>query len=39
MEVHQVARTLAGAIVTDGIVRHTYRLRDGLIARMDVTEP
>ena len=34
--VHQVVRSLAGEVVADDQVVHTYRMRDGLIARMDV---
>jgi ketosteroid isomerase-like protein len=39
VDVHQVvhdART--GELVSDSHVRHRYRLRDGLVARMDVLE-
>jgi len=39
VEVHQVARALDGTVLGDGVVRHTYTFRDGLVARMDVTEP
>jgi hypothetical protein len=38
VRVHQVVRTLHGAVVGDGHVTHVYELRDGLIARMDVQE-
>jgi hypothetical protein len=38
VEVHQVARTLDGTLLWDGVVRHTYTFRDGLVARMDVTD-
>jgi hypothetical protein len=34
--VHQVVRSLAGDVVADDRVLHTYRFRDGLICRMDV---
>jgi ketosteroid isomerase-like protein len=40
VEVHQVvheART--GELISDGRVRHRYRLEDGLVVRMDVLEP
>jgi hypothetical protein len=39
VEVDQVVRDLAGAVVASGRVLHVYRLRDGLVARMDVEEP
>lgn len=38
VEVHQVVRSLDGAIVNDRMVRHVYTLRDGLVARMDIVE-
>jgi ketosteroid isomerase-like protein len=38
IEVHQVARALDGTILSDGIVKHVYGFRGGLIARMDVSE-
>jgi hypothetical protein len=31
-----VVRDRDGAVVNDGTVRHVYRLRDGLIAHMEV---
>jgi hypothetical protein len=36
VEVHQVVHDLKGNLLVDTIVYHTYRLRDGLIARMDI---
>jgi len=36
VEVHQVIRTLDGAVLSDGRVRHVYRFKNGLIARLDV---
>jgi hypothetical protein len=36
VEVHQVVRDLAGALLSDAIVRHAYRISDGLIERMDI---
>jgi hypothetical protein len=36
--VHQVVRSPAGALIAEGDVVHVYRLRDGLVARMDVEE-
>jgi ketosteroid isomerase-like protein len=38
VEVHQVVRDLEGAVLSDGRVRHAYRFRDGLVARMDIEE-
>jgi hypothetical protein len=34
--VHQVVRTPAGDVLSDGDVLHVYALRDGLVERMDV---
>jgi ketosteroid isomerase-like protein len=34
--VHQMVRDLEGAVIADGMVRHRYVIRDGLIQRMDV---
>ena len=34
--VHQIVRRPDGSGVSAGQVRHRYRLRDGLIARMDI---
>ncbi len=40
VDVHQVVRDeRTGELLSDAHVRHRYRLRDGLIARMDVLEP
>ena len=36
VDVHQVVRDRAGAVLVDQIVRHVYRLRGGLVARMDI---
>jgi hypothetical protein len=40
VQVHQVVRALtgdqAGQVVVDTTVRHVYRLRDGLIERMEI---
>ena len=36
--VHQTARTLAGEVVDDRTVTHTYTIRDGRITRMDVSD-
>jgi hypothetical protein len=37
--VRQVVRSLRGQLLGEGEVVHVYRLRDGLICRMDVEEP
>jgi hypothetical protein len=37
--VRQVVRSLEGQLLSDGEVLHVYRVRDGLIERMDVEEP
>ena len=34
--VHQVVKSLRGEVLSDGVVRHVYTLRDGLMARMEV---
>jgi ketosteroid isomerase-like protein len=39
VEVHQLAWSLAGEVLWDNRVRHLYKLRDGLVARMDIEEP
>jgi len=40
VNVHQVVKALtgeqAGQVIVDTMVRHAYRLRDGLIERMDI---
>ena len=37
VDVHQVVRDAStGELISDGHVRHRYRLRDGLVVRMDV---
>ena len=36
VEVHQVVRDLEGKVLADRIVRHVYRVRGGLIERMDI---
>ena len=36
VEVHQVVRDLAGAVISDGIVHHVYSFRDGRVVRMDI---
>jgi hypothetical protein len=38
VDVHQVVRDRDGAVLADQMVRHTYTIRDGLIARMEVGE-
>ncbi|MDE3186996.1 MAG: nuclear transport factor 2 family protein [Acidobacteriota bacterium] len=36
VEVHQIVRNLEGTVLVDTIVHHAYRIRDGLIERMDI---
>jgi hypothetical protein len=38
VEVRQVVRNLDGEVIADRLVTHVYAFRDGLIARMDVSE-
>ena len=38
VSVQQVVRDKSGAVVTDTTVDHVYKLRDGLVERMDVRE-
>jgi hypothetical protein len=39
VEVHQVARSLDGALLGEGRVVHVYAFSGDLISRMDVEEP
>jgi hypothetical protein len=36
VQVHQLVRDLDGAVLADGMVRHVYEMRSGLVARMDI---
>jgi len=36
VEVHQVVRDLEGKLIVDKTVHHAYRIRGGLIERMDI---
>ncbi|HET7585881.1 MAG TPA: nuclear transport factor 2 family protein [Gemmatimonadaceae bacterium] len=36
VDVHQVVRDRSGVVIADRMVQHVYRLRDGLVARMDI---
>ena len=36
VDVHQVVRDLAGAVVRDQMVQHVYTVRDGLIQGMEI---
>ena len=36
--VHQVVHDIEGNLLVDTTVYHTYRFRDGLIARMDISQ-
>ena len=38
VQVHQVVHDREGRLLADQQVRHIYRLRDGLIERMDIEE-
>ena len=37
--VHQVVHGLDGALLADREVAHVYELREGLVVRMDVSQP
>src|ERR1700760_1108720 len=39
VEVHQVVHDTQGNLLLDTTVYHTYRFRDRLIARMDISQP
>ena len=39
VEVHQVVRDLQSNLLLDTTVYHTYQFRDGLIVRMDISQP
>ena len=36
VRVHQVVRNPAGAVISEGVVEHSYQIADGLITRMDI---
>ena len=36
VEVHQVVHDLTGKLLLDKVVHHAYRIREGLIVRMDI---
>jgi len=38
VEVHQVVHDITGNLLLDTTLYHTYQFRDGLIARMDISE-
>lgn len=38
VDVHQVVRDLAGNILMDTMVRHVYRMQEGLVIHMDIQE-
>ena len=38
VEVRQVVRNLDAEVIADRLVTHMYAFRDGLVARMDVSE-
>lgn len=39
VDVHQVVRDLAGAILSEGMVQHVYTIDAGLIRRMEIRTP
>jgi len=39
VDVHQVVRNPDGEVLADQRVQHVYSIREGLVERMDVTEP
>jgi ketosteroid isomerase-like protein len=36
VDVHQVVRERSGALLVDQMVRHVYRMRDGLVTSMEI---
>ena len=38
LEVHQLVKDMAGEVLSDSVVYHTYTFVDGKIARMDISE-
>ena len=39
VEVHQIVKDLQGNVLFDGIVKHLYTIKDGLIRNMDIEKP
>jgi len=39
VEVHQKVKDVQGKVLFDGIVKHIYRLKDGLIQSMEIENP
>jgi hypothetical protein len=39
VEVHQVVKDLQGKVLFDGIVKHIYTIKDGLMQHMDIEKP
>jgi ketosteroid isomerase-like protein len=39
VRVHQVVKDLDGNVLSDQIVQHAYRFKDGLVARMEIAGP
>jgi ketosteroid isomerase-like protein len=39
VEVHQVVRDLSGALISEQLVQHLYRLDNGLILHMEIRAP
>jgi len=38
VDVHELLRDLAGELVSDGVVRHVYTFRGGLVTHMAIRE-
>ncbi len=36
IELHQIVKDLAGTTIFDGIVKHVYTVKDGLLVRMEI---
>ncbi|TSJ41041.1 nuclear transport factor 2 family protein [Mucilaginibacter corticis] len=36
VEVHQLVKDLEGTVLFDGMVRHAYTIKDGLLQQMDI---
>ena len=39
VDVHQIVRGLDGELLSDGLVQHVYRFRDGLVTHMEIRDP
>jgi ketosteroid isomerase-like protein len=38
VDVHQVVRDLSGKLLADQVIQHVYRIKDGLVERMEIRE-